>query len=113
MLKGLIDTLGTLCPKVKEQGTLAPHEPYQARFFTFWNTSTQDNKHYDNAASGFVWEFDVNFYSTDPMDVYSTLEAAREALLQAGWRIDGKGHAVASDTTTHTGRGFTAVFIET
>ena len=112
MLQRLIDTLTPICPKIIEQGTLAPHEPYPARFFTFWNTSTQDRKHYDNAASGCVWAFDVNFYSNDRMDVFNTLEAGREALLQAGWKINGKGHAVASDTRTHTGRGFTAVYIE-
>ena len=113
MLQSLIDTLTPICGEIREQGTLAPNKAYPARFFTFWNTSTQDRKHYDNAASGFVWEVDVNFYSSDRMDVYSTLEAAREELLQAGWKISGKGHAVASDTPTHTGRGFTAVYLET
>lgn len=113
MLKSLIDALTPICNEIREQGTLAPNKAYPARFFTFWNTSTQDSKHYDNAAIGCVWEFDVNFYSMDRMDVFSTLEAAREALLQAGWKIDGKGHAVASDNTTHTGRGFTAVYLET
>lgn len=112
MLQHLIDTLTPICPTITEQGTMAPHAPYPARFFTFWNSSTQDRKHYDNAACGFVWTVDINFYSTDRVDVYSTLEAARKALLQAGWNISGKGHAVASDTTTHTGRGLTAVYLE-
>jgi hypothetical protein len=44
--------------------------------------------------------------------VYSTLDAAKERLQAAGWTVPGKGHAVASDTTTHTGRGFTALYIE-
>ena len=113
MLTNLIDTLTKLCADVMEQGSMAPNAKYPARFFTFWNSSTQDHKHYDNAALGVVWTVDVNFYSTNPMDVYSALEAAREALLQAGWVISGKGHAVASDTPTHTGRGFTAVYLET
>ena len=113
VLEKLINTLTPMCAEIIEQGTLAPNVPYPARFFTFWNSATEDHKHYDNAASGFVWAVDVNFYSSDRMDVYSTLEAAREALLQAGWKFSGKGHAVASDTTTHTGRGFTAVYLET
>lgn len=108
-----IETLKTLCPKVMEQGSLAPHERYPARFFTFWNPETHDHAHYDNTASGCVWTLDVNFYSNDHADVYSTLDAAREALQADGWIISGKGHAVASDYNTHTGRGFTAVFIET
>ena len=38
---------------------------------------------------------------------------AIEALRAAGWVITGAGHAVASDEATHTGRGFTAVYLET
>lgn len=112
VIENLIDLLTAICGDVMEQGSLAPDAPYPARFFTFWNHTTDDHKHYDNAAHGYVWEIDVNFYGTDPKDVYSALEAARTALLQAGWKIGGKGHAVASDTDTHTGRGFTARYLE-
>lgn len=109
----LIEQLQTLCGDVFEQGALAQDAPYPPRFFTFWNHTTNDHKHYDNAAHGYEWEVDVNFYSADPTDVYDTLEAARTMLLAAGWKIGGKGHAVASDTSTHTGRGFTALYLET
>ena len=37
---------------------------------------------------------------------------AIEALRGLGWVISGAGHAVASDYETHTGRGFTAGFVE-
>lgn len=111
-LDNLIKLLQEICSTVKEQGSLLPAEPYPARFFTFWNRSTDDHKHYDNATYGYVWAVDVNFYSESPKDVYSTLEAARGKLLQAGWKISGKGHAVASDEPTHTGRGFTAFYLE-
>lgn len=113
VIDNLIEQLQTICSTVFEQGTLAQDTPYPPRFFTFWNHTTEDHKHYDNAASGYVWVVDVNYYGTDPTDVYSKLEAAREKLLQAGWKIGGKGHAVASDTDTHTGRGFTARYLET
>ena len=112
-IQKLIDSLTPHCAEIIEQGTLAPHAPYPARFFTFWNSTSEDHKHYDDAAYGCVWSFDVNFYSTDRMDVLSTLDAARKTLLAAGWIISGKGHAAASDTPTHTGRGFTAVYLET
>lgn len=111
-IQNAIDTLRTLCPKVLEQGSMAPDEQYPARFFTFWNTGSNDHKHYDNTAHGIVWELDVNFYSTDPADVYSTLSEAIKALRAAGWAISGAGHAVASDHATHTGRGVTAVYLE-
>ena len=108
-----IELLKELCPRVSLQGSLAPHERYPARFFTFWNPETSDAIHFDNAPSGCVWILDVNFYSTDPLDIYSTLAAAMDVLQADGWIIGGKGHAVASDNQTHTGRGFTAVYLET
>lgn len=111
-VENLINRLETICPTVIQQGSMSLNKKYPDRFFTFWNGSTNDQKHYDNAASGYVWEVDVNFYSTDPLDVYTTLETARENLQADGWIISGKGHAVASDVNTHTGRGFTATFLE-
>lgn len=113
MEQNLIDTIKPLCGEVRLQGSMAPHGRYPARFFTYWNRGTPVNKNYDNAPHGFVWEMDVNFYSTDPIDVSNTLEAARQALLAAGWIIGEKGHAVASDEPNYTGRGFTAKFLET
>lgn len=91
---------------------MAQDARYPARFFTFWDHTNDDHKHYDNAAYGYVWTVDINFYSEDRADVFATLEAARKKLLQAGWKISGKGHAVASDHKSHTGRGFTALYLE-
>lgn len=112
VIQNLVDLLLSLCPEVMEQGSLAPDEPYPARFFTFWNTASDDHKHYDNTTHGYVWTVEVNAYSNDPEDVYTMLEAARAALLRAGWKISGKGHAVASDHPTHAGRGMTALYLE-
>lgn len=112
VIQDLIDTLQPLCPAIIEQGSMAQDAQYPPRFFTLWNPDTGDHKHYNNATFGYVWEIWVNFYSTDPADVYSTLDAAKAQLQAAGWIIRGKGHSVASDTNTHTGRGFTALFIE-
>ena len=112
MIDALIALLTPLCAEIIEQGSMAPHAQYPRRFFTFWNPDTEDHKHYDNATHGCKWTMEVNFYSTNRADVSSTLEAAMETLRQAGWIISGKGHAVASDTKTHTGRGFTATYLE-
>lgn len=112
-IENAIDLLKTICPDVMQQGSLAPNKPYPGRFFTFWNPDTYDHNHYDNAADGIVWELDVNFYSTEILDVYSTVPQAIEALRTTGWIVTGAGHAVASDYNTHTGRGFTAVYLET
>ena len=112
VIDNLIALLSELCNKVIQQGSLAPDAEYPPKMFTFWQHTSDDYKHYDNKAYGCVWVIDVNYYSTDPLDVYNTLEQARQKLLQNGWRISGKGHDVASDNTTHTGRGFTATYIE-
>lgn len=111
-IQNAIEVLKSLCGKIIEQGSMAPHESYPARFFTFWNGSTPVQKHYDNTPQGYVWTVDFNFYSTDTMDVYNTLDAAIKKLRAAGWQINEKGHAVASDHPTHTGRGFTALYLE-
>lgn len=112
VIENLINLLQPLCPEIMEQGSMAQDAPYPARFFTFWNPDTGDHKHYDNEAHGYVWTMEVNFYSNDPQDVYSTLEAAMRLLKSAGWITTGKGYGVASDHHTHTGRGFTAKIIE-
>ena len=112
VIETLISILSGICDTVIEQGSLADDAPYQERFFTFWNASSDDHKHYDNQTYGYTWTVDVNFYSTDPADVYATLDAARLALKSHGWKISGKGHAVYSDDPNYTGRGMTAVYLE-
>lgn len=112
MTELLISILGTLGYPVRLQGSLAQDEAYPDAFFTFWNNSSSDGAHYDNGAIYYVWEFDVNFYATDPALVYTALEAARAALKAAGFIVPGKGFTVPSDEPTHTGRGITAIIIE-
>lgn len=106
----LQNILQPLCSNIYQQGS-APAE-YPARFFTFWNSDTPAKKHYDNGAFGYLWEFDIYFYSTDPLDIYSTMEQARTALLAAGWTVNGKGFAAMSDFPTHTGRGLHITYTE-
>lgn len=108
----LIEILETFGYPVIEQGTLGENEEYPNTFFTFWNDDSYDGSHYDNSAVSWVWQFDVNVYSTDPNKVNSLLLEAKAPLVAAGWIISGKGHNVASDVETHTGRGMTALFVE-
>lgn len=112
MTELLISVLETFGYPVRLQGSLAKDEAYPDSFFTFWNNSSEDGSHYDNNPIHYVWEYDVNAYSTDPATVYTMLEAARVALKAEGFIISGKGRTVASDEVTHTGRGFTALKIE-
>lgn len=101
----LIKTLETFGYPVILQGTLSKDEAYPESFFTFWNNDSYDGNHYNNDAVSYVWDFDVNFYSTDPALVNSKLIEAKTKLKQQGFIVPGKGYDVASDEPTHTGRG--------
>ena len=112
-LDNLIAILEALCPDTIEQGSMDANADYPERLYTFWNSSTDDHKHYNNTTHGYTWTVDVNAYAKNPDVVSSMLEAARVQLIAAGWKINGKGHSVASDDPNYSGRGFTAVYLET
>ena len=97
---------------VFRQGSLSENDEYPDHFFTFWNNESSDGSHYDNDAASTVWDFDVNFYSINPSLTYSKLDEARSKLKAAKFIISGKGYDVASDESTHTGRGINALFLE-
>lgn len=109
----LIALLETYGYPVIRQGSLAPDAAYPATFFTFWNNSDVERSAYDNATALVVWEFDVNVYSNDPSTTYSLLAQARDALKAAGWQTPDRGHDLASDEITHTGRGITVTYLGT
>lgn len=108
----LINILETFGFPVRLQGTLNETEEYPDTFFTFWNNKSEDGNHYDNNPISYIWDFDVNDYSTDPEQVESLQLRAKEALMNRGFIIDGKGYDIASDEPTHTGRGMHVLFIE-
>lgn len=92
------------------QGTLAKDEPYPTDFFTFWNSSSDSESYYDNNENSIVYEYDVNFYSTDPERVYTVLRLLKQKLKDNDFVISGDGHSVISDEKTHTGRGYTVYY---
>lgn len=108
----LIQVLQELGYSVMRQGSLTPDDAYPEHFFTFWNNDSSDHAHYDNAEYGTVWNYSINFYSTDPEKTYAALNEARAKLKENGWILPGKGYDVASDEVTHTGRGMDAYFLE-
>lgn len=111
-LINILEGLNTPALPVILQGSLAPNQTYPPAFFTFDNIETPSASHYDNKAHAYIWRFTVYFYATDPDLVASELQAAIDALMAAGWIIDGKGYDVPSDEVTHTGRAFEADFVE-
>ena len=98
---------------VYRQGSLSADEAYPEEFFTFWNNSTEDHAHYADEVFGIVWDFDLNFYSTDPDRTYSVLSDAAKELKKHGFIIDGNGYDAMSDEPTHTGRGIGVLFLQT
>lgn len=94
------------------QGSLAANDVYPAAFFTFWNNYTTDEAFYDNNETEVIWNFDLNYYSDDPVSVNTILLQAKQVLKAVGFIPDGSGHDVLSDEPTHTGRGLTLFYIE-
>lgn len=112
MKENLIELLSTFGYPVRLQGSISADEKYPESFFTFWNNDTEDGSHYDNDAINYVWNFTINFYSTNPTTVNEILLNAKSLLKNNGWIVPGKGYDVPSDELTHTGRAIEALYIE-
>lgn len=97
---------------VRLQGSFSDSEVYPDDFFTYWNNDTNDSAFYDNAESETIWNFDLNFYSNNPLHVNSVLVEAKSALKAVGFIVDGTGYDVISDEPSHTGRGINLIYIE-
>lgn len=97
---------------VIQQGSMSNEDPYPADFFTFFNNNSDGAGFYDNDETRIVWDFDLNFYSSDPTHVNSTLRDAKTALKGAGFIVTGAGYDVLSDEPTHTGRGINVLYME-
>lgn len=108
----LISTLQVFNYPVFRQGSLSESEEYPNHFFTFWNNSTEAESFYDNSEAKTVWNYDLNFYSVDPAQTYTKLLEAKKLLKEVGFIITGKGYDVASDESTHTGRGINVLYLE-
>lgn len=108
----LISVLERFGFPVIRQGSLGAEETYPEMFFTFWNNQSFDGQHYDNEAHMIVSDFDVNIYATDPAAAYEKLREAKRLLKKHNFIITDSGHDVASDESTHIGRGMTVLFME-
>lgn len=107
----LLDILDTFGYPVKQQGSLGSDE-YPEHFFTYWNNNTESAGVYDNGSTANVWDFDLNFYSTDISLANNMLKAASTALREKGFLVDGEGYDIASDVPTHKGRGINIQYLE-
>ena len=94
------------------QGSLLPDQSYPDNFFTFWERTSYGESHYDNSECSTVYEYDVNFYSSNPENVYTILRSAISALKSAGFIVSGSGYSVPSGAATHDGRGVTVKYLK-
>ena len=107
----LIELLNTFGYPVIRQGSLADDEEYPDTFFTFWNNSEIEHCAYDGETVLVEYDYDVNVYSKDPTTTYDLLRQARDLLKRNGWTCFDRGHDLASDEATHTGRGITMILL--
>ncbi len=108
----LIEILEDFGYPVLQQGSMLPEEDYPAHFFTFWNDDSDGDSFFDNNENATVWTYSINFYSSDPELVVSKLKEVISSLRENEFIVSGKGHSVASDEKTHTGRGTTVQYRE-
>ncbi len=111
-MKDIVELLETLGFPVYRQGSLNPEKEFPSAFFTYWNFETPESGFYDNEPTSALWGYWVYCYSDDADTTYSLLEKARKLLKENDFILDGKGEDAPSGAETHTGRMFTAYFIE-
>lgn len=112
MVDALLEILEGTGYEAYRQGSFSDESEYPESFFTFWCNDSPDHAHYDNQRYGTVWDFDVNFYSTDPDLAYSELEDVIETLEAAGWTVPSRAYDVRSDSASHVGRGVNIYYLE-
>lgn len=112
MLTLLVDTLEALGYPVYLQGTFAEDDEYPPAFITFFTLSSDDAAHYDNESVGTAWEYQVIFYSDNPLLIASVPNEIRTALKAAGFIPQGRGRDIPSDEPTHTGWAMEFYYLE-
>lgn len=112
MKEKLWKTLETLGHEVHLQGSFTDTSTYPDNFFTLWNDETEEKTHYDNKANHCIWNFTINFYSTNPLATEMELLKAITLLKIKGWIVEGKGKDIHSGTNTHAGRSVRVKYIE-
>ena len=113
MLEQLIQLLeDTYGYPVYLQGSLSENAPYPDHFFTYWINDSDSDSHYDNDETAIVWDYDLNFYSNNPLKAHRMLLEVKALLKQNNFTVSGGGYSVMSDESTHTGRGINVLYRE-
>ena len=94
------------------QGSMSSDTSYPDHFFTYWVNDSNSDSHYDDNEHTIVWDYDLNFYSNDPLKTHNMLLEVKTLLKQNNFIVRGAGYSVASDEPTHTGRGINVLYRE-
>lgn len=104
----IISTLQAICPDypVLLNGSMTPDAVYPADFVTYWILESPTVASFDNASALTAWEFQVSFFSNNPLHVAEESKRIRQGLKDAGFIPEGRGF----DTPVEEA-GFTAWII--
>lgn len=112
MQERIIKLLNAFGYPIYRQGSMSSTQEYPQAFFTTWNNDTREEAFYGGEARRRVWDYDINFYASDPELVDKIPEEAIARMKKEGFIIDRAGYDVMSDERTHTGRGIHILCID-
>ena len=94
------------------QGSVAEDAVYPAKFATFFTTTSEFDKYYNDKANQINWTVSVIFYSADPAEVLSVPPQIVRAMKAEGFLPQNAGIDVISDVHTHTGWAMDFIYPE-
>ena len=113
MKSKLVSTLEALeIADVYLQGTYPEDEDYPEKLITYSITGSPSGAHYNNHATRFDWSFYVNVYAFNPVALDEMKKQVRDALLEAGFIVEGKGRSLVTHDASFIGWNYDVVGIE-
>ena len=92
---------------VYRQGSFTEGDEFPSSFFTFFRGSGGPVSNYDNAKYAHYDEFDINFFSSDPVLLEETFDKMKDLFITNGWQVPNYGRDMPSGRATHAGIGIT------
>lgn len=94
------------------QGSIAADAEYPAKFITFFTTTSEFDKYFNNDATKINWSVSVILYSSNPADILSMPPQIIRAMRAEGFLPQNAGVDVISDVDTHTGWAMDFIYEE-
>ena len=94
------------------QGTIAADAVYPAKFITFFTSTSEFDKYFDDDATKINWSVSVILYSSNPADILTMPPQIIRAMRAEGFLPQNAGVDVISDVDTHTGWAMDFIYEE-